>query len=151
MRRSAIRSNGRAFLPIIAEFKVAQVSAWNRDAARIQYNIAMRKPLWLALILVSIWADDQIPRPEYPQPQFERATWLNLNGTWEFEFDDKNSGLEEQWASSNRKFSKSITVPFCFESPRSGIADTSFHPWAWYRRAVTLPENWSGKRLLLNF
>ena len=29
----------------------------------------------------------QIPRPEYPQPQFERELWLNLNGEWEFEFD----------------------------------------------------------------
>ena len=26
-----------------------------------------------------------IPRPEYPNPQFARADWMNLNGTWQFE------------------------------------------------------------------
>ena len=29
----------------------------------------------------------QIPRPEHPNPQWERKHWKNLNGTWEFEFD----------------------------------------------------------------
>ena len=24
----------------------------------------------------------QIPRPEYPRPQFERTDWINLNGEW---------------------------------------------------------------------
>ena len=28
-----------------------------------------------------------IPRAEHPWPQWERANWMNLNGTWEFEFD----------------------------------------------------------------
>jgi succinyl-diaminopimelate desuccinylase len=28
-----------------------------------------------------------IPRPEYPNPQFERKNWVNLNGEWEFEID----------------------------------------------------------------
>ncbi len=26
----------------------------------------------------------QIPRPEYPRPQFVRGGWENLNGEWEF-------------------------------------------------------------------
>ena len=42
--------------------------------------------------------EEGAPRPEYPQPQFEREDWLNLNGTWEFEFDDANAGLREHWA-----------------------------------------------------
>ena len=25
----------------------------------------------------------EIPRKEYPRPQFERKTWLNLNGEWD--------------------------------------------------------------------
>lgn len=29
-------------------------------------------------------------RMEYPRPQFVRDAWLNLNGTWQFEFDDSN-------------------------------------------------------------
>ena len=33
-----------------------------------------------------------VPRPEYPRPQFERAEWLNLNGTWTYAFDFGRSG-----------------------------------------------------------
>ena len=36
-----------------------------------------------------------IPRPEHPFPQFVREDWVNLNGTWDFELDLNNSGLEE--------------------------------------------------------
>lgn len=37
-----------------------------------------------------------IPRPEYPNPQFERENWENLNGTWEFEIDKSNSGKDRK-------------------------------------------------------
>ena len=40
-------------------------------------------------------AAQQIPRPEYPQPQFERADWLNRNGAWEFEFEDCGFPINE--------------------------------------------------------
>jgi beta-galactosidase/beta-glucuronidase len=42
-------------------------------------------------------------------------------------------------------------VPFCFESKKSGIGDTAFHPWVWYRRAFTIPADWKGRRVLLHF
>ena len=93
----------------------------------------------------------KIPRPEYPQPQFERKLWLNLNGEWEFEFDDKDAGLTEQWFSDEKKLSRKILVPFCPESPMSGIGDTSFHPVVWYRRSFTLSNDWRGKNVLLKF
>ncbi len=105
--------------------------------------------LLLAAALASAAAD--IPRPEFPQPQFEREQWLNLNGRWEFEFDDRNAGLDAHWASGAKAFARSIVVPFCFESPASGINDPAFHPWIWYRRPVTLPAEWAGKRVLLHF
>jgi beta-galactosidase/beta-glucuronidase len=92
-----------------------------------------------------------IPRPEYPQPQFQRERWLSLNGDWEFEFDDANAGLDADWPSGARKFSRNIVVPYCFESRLSGIGDASFHPWIWYRRAVALPPEWKGQRVLLHF
>lgn len=91
------------------------------------------------------------PRPEHPNPQFMREPWMSLNGSWEFEFDDADAGLRENWGGSARKFSKTIVVPFCFESRKSGIGDTSFHPVVWYRRSVTLPEAWKGKHVLLRF
>ncbi|MGJ5820765.1 glycoside hydrolase family 2 protein [Paludibaculum fermentans] len=108
----------------------------------------------LALILVSIVSfafAQQIPRPEHPQPQFMRNAWVSLNGPWAFEFDDAGKGLQEDWAAAGRKFSKSIVVPFCFESSRSGIGDTSFHPVVWYQRSFTVPAEWKGRSVLLNF
>ncbi|MBM3728648.1 MAG: glycoside hydrolase family 2 [Acidobacteria bacterium] len=93
----------------------------------------------------------QVPRPEYPQPQFEREQWQSLNGAWEFEFDDANTGVADDWAAGAKKFSRTIAVPFCFESKLSGIGDTSFHPYVWYRRTVKLPAAWNGKRVLLHF
>lgn len=92
-----------------------------------------------------------IPRPEYPRPQFQRADWLNLNGPWEFEFDDGNAGADANWAVSNRPFTESIMVPFCFESPLSGIGDSTFHPFVWYRREFEVPRAWDGRRVLLHF
>ena len=32
-----------------------------------------------------------IPRKEYPRPQFVRENWMNLNGTWAFEIDNGRS------------------------------------------------------------
>ena len=96
-------------------------------------------------------AQSPVPRPEYPQPQFQRANWLSLNGDWQFEFDDANVGLEEGWATSGRAFPRRIKVPYCFESQLSGVGDTVFHPWVWYRRTFTVPADWKGQRVLLNF
>src|SRR5690349_11330635 len=65
------------------------------------------------------------PRAEFPQPQFERADWLTLNGDWDFAFDDSNAGMDGHWYAHGHKLDRKITVPFCFESKLSGIADTS--------------------------
>ncbi len=92
-----------------------------------------------------------VPRPEYPQPQFQREQWLSLNGRWDFDFDDENKGIAEDWAGGGRKLAKEIQVPYCFESAKSGIGDTSFHPWVWYRRAFSVPDAWKGQRVLLHF
>jgi len=111
----------------------------------------MRKAAGLILLASLGLCAAAIPRPEYPQPQFERDRWLSLNGTWEFEFDDGNVGLDADWAAGGHRFTRNITVPYCFESRLSGIGDPSFHPWIWYRRSVTLPEEWKGQRVLLHF
>jgi beta-galactosidase/beta-glucuronidase len=97
----------------------------------------------LCLGAATILAAQPVPRPEYPQPQFEREEWLNLNGTWEFEFSESTGAPE--------RFSRSIIVPFCPESKLSGIADPSFHPGMWYRRSFTVPRDWKDKHVLLHF
>lgn len=106
---------------------------------------------WLFAAALLPLRAQEVPRPEYPQPQFQREQWLSLNGAWEFEFDDANVGLEENWAAGARKFSRRILVPFCFESAKSGIGDPSFHPQVWYRRAFAVPAGWNGRRVLLHF
>ena len=91
------------------------------------------------------------PRPEYPQPQFQRESWLTLNGNWEFDFDDSNAGLDGNWAVNSHPLRRTIVVPYAFESKLSGIGDTAFHPWVWYRRSFTVPAGWQGRRVLLHF
>ncbi|MEN6537539.1 MAG: sugar-binding domain-containing protein [Bryobacteraceae bacterium] len=110
-----------------------------------------RRFVLLFFILLCTISAQEIPRPEYPQPQFQREQWLSLNGRWEFEFDDANAGIAQNWASGKAKFTRTIVVPYCFESKLSGIGDTSFHPWVWYRRNFTIPNSWTNKRTLLHF
>ena len=92
-----------------------------------------------------------IPRAEHPRPDFMRADWATLNGKWEFEFDDQDAGLRERWYAGTHPFSKSIVVPYTFQSKLSGIGDTVFHDVVWYRRTFAVPGAWQGRRVLLNF
>ncbi len=103
------------------------------------------------LFVAPLIAAEDIPRPEYPEPQFQRERWLNLNGNWEFEYDDANVGLDEGWGAEAKKLSRTIRVPFCPESRQSGIGDTGFHPYVWYRRSISVPGEWKGQRVLLRF
>ena len=55
---------------------------------------------WLiAVFALGAWAvqgvANEIPRKEYPRPQFERKGWLNLNGEWDYTFDFTNIGMEK--------------------------------------------------------
>src|SRR5436190_9702251 len=99
----------------------------------------------------SVMSDrSEIPRPEYPRPQFIRDPWLNLNGEWEFAFDDEDLGLDEGW-SDGRKLPLRITVPFAYQTKLSGINDKSIHEVVWYARDLTVPAEWKGRDVLLNF
>ena len=95
--------------------------------------------------------NNQIPRPEYPRPQLARATWMNLNGEWEFEKDPARNGKSKKWF-CDKEFSMKINVPFCMESVLSGIGDTEFCDCVWYRREVEVDGSWleNGKHVILN-
>ena len=91
-----------------------------------------------------------IPRPEYPKPQFERSTWVNLNGTWSYAFDFSNTGAQRGYQTS-AGFNEKITVPFCPESKLSGVGYTDFIENMWYHRTLEIPAAWQGERVLLHF
>ena len=81
-----------------------------------------------------------IPRSEHPKPQFKRESWLNLNGEWDFCFDQGRSGEQRRLYEDFSAYDKKITVPFCIQSKLSGIEYKDFVYGAWYKRTVTLKE-----------
>ena len=80
-----------------------------------------------------------IPRAEYPNPQFERSNWENLNGTWEFEIDKSVSGKDRKVYTAE-KLKGEIVVPFCPESSLSGVKDTDFLNSVWYKRNINIKD-----------
>ena len=95
-----------------------------------------------------------VPRPEFPRPDFERQTWLNLNGSWDFAYDDENVGVAQRWFEDpvrTGRLNKSIVVPFCYQSEASGLSDTGMHEVLWYSRTFELTEAFLQRRVLLKF
>ena len=139
-----------------------------------------------------------IPRPEYPRPDFQRGTsegidWICLNGTWEFAFDPDDIGEQNQWFAlgehpstntTDSPWTLQIQVPYPWESlaawgdeeqadnatylsknaylnpeevtcgglDREGnYRDEPRHTIGWYRKTVSIPENWADKRVILKF
>ncbi len=93
---------------------------------------------------------DKLPRPEYPRPQFERPLWMNLNGEWEFAFDDADQGLTRGWE-LGLPLDRRIVVPFPYQSELSRINDKSVHEIIWYARDFEVPPEWLQLNLLLHF
>ncbi len=91
-----------------------------------------------------------IPRCEHPDPQAERASWLNLNGEWDFEFDFGNS-KGEAGIMERKDWETKIIVPFCPESKLSGIEYTDFIPAVWYRRNFDITAAQLSGNVLLHF
>ncbi|HEV2067830.1 MAG TPA: glycoside hydrolase family 2 TIM barrel-domain containing protein [Thermomicrobiales bacterium] len=87
----------------------------------------------------------------HPRPQMTRTRWTDLCGPWRFAHDDANIGLDEGWQGRADIFDREIIVPFPPESQASGIGDTYFHPYVWYRRTFEVPAEDRSGRLLLHF
>lgn len=90
-------------------------------------------------------------RCDYPRPQFRRENWINLNGEWEFVFDDDNAGIVNTWYASPASFPMTINVPFVYESALSGINDQKQHDVVWYRKKIDTPTLAEDEMLLLHF
>ena len=90
-------------------------------------------------------------RSEYPRPNFVREDWLPLNGQWNFAFDDDKVGLDLRWEKNGIPGDMRIEVPFAFQAKLSGIGDPDFHDEFWYSRKFSIPAEWAGRRIRLNF
>lgn len=86
----------------------------------------------------------------YPRPQFVRENWLNLNGEWDFIFDDENIG-EKQKYYNNFPSSIKIHVPFTYETKMSGINDETIHENIWYHKNISIQNNPTKEATILHF
>ena len=112
----------------------------------------MRKFLLISFFALFVFSgkSQQIPRAEHPRPQFERSTWINLNGVWTYSFDFGNSGHNRKFNES-KGFEGKIKVPFCPESKLSGVEYKDFINHMWYQRIISVPGDWKEKKIILHF
>ena len=81
--------------------------------------------------------------PDYPRPQMIRnGEWLNLNGFWELEINNRNANRTPE--------TLPILVPFPIESRLSGVG--IHQTTVTYRKRFRIPDNWpKNYRILLHF
>jgi hypothetical protein len=81
---------------------------------------------------------------EYPRPQMERDSYLNLNGIWKYAITET-----DKFPSA---FDGDILVPFSPECELSGVMRSLLPTQTlWYRRIFRLPEGFNVGRVLLHF
>ena len=81
-----------------------------------------------------------IPWPQYPRPSLRRDSFLNLNGEWALAVGEQGG------------FERSIRVPFPPEALLSGVGEVFPEGTVLrYRRSVSCPPEFAGKRVLLHF
>ena len=91
-----------------------------------------------------------IPRPEHPNPQWERTAWKNLNGEWQFEIDYSKSGEARELFRAD-SLAGSITLPFCPESELSGVGVKDFMYCVWYKKKLAISsDELAGNRVIFH-
>jgi hypothetical protein len=97
--------------------------------------------------LLTVWGesiDPAAPWPEYPRPGMERDQWMSLNGLWDYAICPKEA---DRPAPQGK-----IVVPYPAESALSGVNARITDSLAlWYSREFTIPKDWKGKQLIVNF
>lgn len=97
---------------------------------------------------------------EHPTPQFARAAYRTLNGTWDCAFvpgdhapiDDLAAVCSQATRPADGAFAQHIVVPFSPEAPLSGVG-RQLQPTEllWYRRTFEAPAHKPSERVLLHF
>ena len=85
---------------------------------------------------------NETPWNIYPRPQMRRDSFLNLNGRWDFEINERKFP---------KKYHKTIQIPFCPESHLSSLG--VHYPdgiGLFYRRRFSLPQGFNRGRVLLH-
>lgn len=111
------------------------------------------RALWIVLLcgLFTMNLSATTPKPEHPRPDWRRDTWRCLNGTWQFSFEEGQSGEESRWQDwpSTKVKTRDIVVPFPWESRLSGIHEPDRRGTGWYFQIFEVPAEWRGKRVWL--
>jgi hypothetical protein len=83
---------------------------------------------------------------------------IPLAGTWRFQLDPENIGVEKRWFA--KELDDSVTLPGTTDTNQKGVfkderaVDRLSRVWywkgpAWYQREVVIPESWKGRRITL--
>ena len=83
---------------------------------------------------------------------------IGLSGSWKFQLDSLNVGIQEKWF--NLPFDDSVYLPGTTDENKKGIfldekaEDRLSRVWywkgaAWYQKEVTIPAHWAGKNVKL--
>ena len=83
---------------------------------------------------------------------------ISLDGTWRFALDPEDVGVDQRWF--GRNLDDTIRLPGTTDENHKGTrvdeqrVDRLSRVWywkgpAWYRREVTIPASWAGKRITL--
>lgn len=98
--------------------------------------------------LMTRWGKEVTPDNawrSYPRPQLKRDRWLNLNGLWDY-------AIAKAAAPQPARMDGQILVPYPVESKLSRVARrVTPDDRVWYRRSFTVPQDWAGEHVMLNF
>lgn len=84
--------------------------------------------------------------PEYPRPQMERKSYLNLNGVWQLQISPKKIDLFPT------DFCTSITVPFSPQSILSNVTQkVGDYDYLYYQKKFVFPDGFLREKTLINF
>lgn len=117
-------------------------------AAALAQEAAPRGDAVYTSELVTRWGKEVTPENawrEYPRPQMKRERWVNLNGLWDYAIRPMQAAMPAQMDGR-------ILVPFPVESRLSQVArKVTPDDRIWYRRSFTVPADWAGQNVVLNF